>query len=1199
MANLTDAVPHAELISAQLPLWARHITPQHWQAMRRSQRVEAFDQDWYNNAAPDLRESVTASHARLQSAQAALASSLKGLKQISEFAEPLLQTRLAEAGFTASLHGSELLRVERTWTWSVSGYLYSHRRDPLLQAALQNFADDETFTRESAIALSDKIHVTRITVDGRAPTGPQTPPGHFLLASERYEVERLALTPEAFAQLCRELDLGGAYQAHLQQCFAAPQAREQAIAVRRDRLRLAADVAYLRHALSGATRDQVDKLLQGGDVPCWQLALFGIVLHEVMLIDAGSSGWLLYLPDDSPALHLCTDVDAIHQLLVELLKAPENRQRLHPYLSQADQPRMLDLLQQNLDETRAADLHPTLQAINGKPFDFYQDQHLARLKSAAEQIAVPTAVADAQARAKRIAAWESLGLDVLNLAAFFIPSVGTVMLAVTACQLLGEVYEGYEAWHEGDRHQALQHLEAVGLNLAVIGGLATAGRVVPKLFSSPLLESLQEVRCSDGRDRLWQPDLLPYRSPQVLPEGLPANAQGQYLQGDRHYIRMDGQLYEQRFDPHIQQWRIVHPEAADAYQPPLEHNGQGAWRAAHEQPQAWPFTVLARRLGEDYAAFTPAQLELAGQICGVDAARLRLVHLEGRPAPALMLDTLGRMSGEPLELIQNEAEPLLQRHREWPLVRALEGLLVHQQGTTDSERLLLSCLDDMPQWPADLRLELRAGSPQGPLLDSSGSSLAGTVCRVIKSARGYEADLGERPAPAPQDQDLCRAVEQALPGAWRKALGISTTDGNTLRQRVVAWTEPRRTELLQRLWGAGARRQSARTGLRGGRRTLPSGPYLQVPLASRYRRLYPASTDEEFLSAMDDWQQQGRSPAAEMRNLEQRLEALRRDLGEWARPDPHYPHRRQQAVTPIINAWRRISRLRLGQDAMVYSLDLARLDLEDRDLASLALPDDFTHIEHVSLQGNRNLSLLPAEFYERFPRLKRLLLSHCRFARLPRLANPQALAWLDLDNNRITWDDSAQQMFDQFTNLGVLDMGGNPLLRAPDLSRMPRLFTLFLDNCALTELPRGLESITITPVTLDLAGNQLQQLPANFRVSQPVAQAMRLESQWLSSRMLEEVEAYNAAHQVDLLVDESDYDEFFRGAGPHEEALWQRLPLQYRRDLRSLLDLEPFTSRPRRARTEFWRRLTAIDHNPQLREHALARPAHELFDIAL
>ncbi|MEN5302365.1 leucine-rich repeat domain-containing protein [Pseudomonas sp. TWI628] len=1198
MANHASALPQEDLITAQLPAWTHHASPLHWQALHQSQRLDAFDQDWYNNAAPDLREAVQASHTRLLRSQARLARSLTGLKQITQFAEPKLQARLAELGFTAPLRGSELLRVERNWSWSVARFLYRHRRDNLLQAALQNFADDESFTAESAIALSGAIQVTPITVHGRVVTGPQTPTAQIALASEQYQVERLALTPEAFAQCCRELDLGAAYQAHLQQCFAAPQVRAQAIAVQQDRLRLAADLAYLRHELNGTARDQVGRLLQNGTVPCWQLALFGIVLHEVMLIDAGNSNWLLHLPGDTPALHACTGLDGVNQVLATLLRQPENRQRFRAYLSQADQPRFLDLLQQNLDNASPADLHPTLQAITGEPFGVYQDLYLARLKSAAEQLAVPTAVADAQARAKRLEQWENLGLDVLNVAGFFIPAVGTLMLAVTACQLLGEVYEGYEDWLEGDRHLALQHLETVGLNLALIGGLATASQLVPKLLKSPLLARLEEVRCSDSRYRLWQPDLEAYRSPQTLPEGLQPNAQGQYLHEGSHYLRMDGQLYQHRFDADIQQWRIVHPDAADAYQPPLEHNGQGAWRATHEQPQAWPFAVLAKRLGEAYAAYTPEQLELAGRICGVDAARLRQVHLEGQPAPALMLDTLKRIAtgtrGEPLQ-----GEALVQQHREWPLVRALEQLIAPLQGTTDSERLLFSYLDDLPEWPADLRLELRAGSPQGPLLDSSGKHLASLICRVIKSTEGYEADLGERPAPAPQDQDLCRAIEQALPTAWRNTLGFSTTDGNTLRQRVLDWTEPRRSELLQRLWGTGARRRIGRTGLQGGREAVPSGPYLQAPLATRYRRLYPMATDQDFVRAMDDWQRQGRSPTLEMRNLEQRLETLRRDLGEWSRPDPQYPHRRQEAIAPIINAWRRLSRLPLGQNVVVYSLDLSRLDLEDRDLASLALPDDFTHIEHVSLKGNRNLSQLPAEFYERFPRLKRLLLSHCRFNHLPRLANPQALAWLDLDHNRITWDDSAQQMLDQFTHLGVLDLGGNPLLRAPDLSLMPRLFTVFLDNCALTELPHGLGSITSTPVTIDLAGNQLQQLPADFQVPQPVARAMRLESQWLSPRMLDEVEAYNAAHDVDLLVDNSDYDDFFHNTGPAEQALWQRLPLQYRRDLRPLLDLEPFTSHPRRAHAEFWRRLAVIDQNLPLRQQALERPAHELFDLAL
>ncbi|MGJ7548558.1 dermonecrotic toxin domain-containing protein [Pseudomonas alloputida] len=1201
MASPATASPHEELITTQLPTWTRYTTPRHWQALRQSQQLDAFDQDWYNNAAPDLREAVQASHTRLLRSQARLARSLKGLKQISEFAEPILQARLAELGFTAPLRASELLRVERTWNWNALGYLYSHRRDNLLQAALQNFADDETFTRESAIALSGAIHVTPIKVPGTAVTGPQTPTAHFALASEQYQVERLDLAPETFAQHCRELDLGGAYQAHLQQCFTAPQVRSQAIAVQQDRLRLAADLGYLRQALSGRARDQVDRLLQNGAVPCWQLALFGIVLHEVMLIDADHTGWLLYLPGNTPALHACADLGAVNQVLATLLREPENRQRFQAHLSQADQPRFLDVLQQNLDNASPPNLHPTVHAITGEPFGFYQDLHLARLKSEAEHLAVPTAVADAQARAKRQEQWESLGLDALNVAGFFIPAIGTLMLAVTAFQLLGEVYEGYEAWHEGDRHLALQHLEAVGLNLALIGGLVTAGHVVPKLFKSPLLEKLQEVHCSDGRYRLWQPDLAPYRSPLQLPEGLQPNAQAQYLHDGSHYIRMDGQLYKQRFEPTTQQWRIIHPEAPDAYQPPLEHNGHGAWRAAHEQPQQWPFAVLARRLGEAYTAYTPEQLELAGRICGVDAARLRQVHLEGQPAPALMLDTLKRMATRaPVEPLKGEtAQQLLQGHREWPLVRALQQLSLPLQATTDSERLLFSYLDDLPEWPADLRLELRAGSPQGPLLHSNGSNLTGRVCRVVKSAEGYEADLGERPAPSTQDPDLCRAVEQALPSAWRESLGISSSNGNTLRERVLAWTEPRRSELLRRLWTGGIRRRVEPVGLKGGLETTPSSPYRREPLALRYRRLYPTATDDHLRQAEHAWRQQLISPTQAMRDLEQRLQTLRQNLSEWARPDPQFPHRRQEAITPIINAWRRISSLPLGRDAEVYSLELPGLDLTDHDLASLALPDDFTHIEHVSLSNNRNLSQLPAEFYERFPRLKRLYLSDCRFSRLPRLANPQELAWLDLDSNRITWDNDAQQMLDQFTNLGVLDMSSNPLLRAPDLGRIPRLYTLFLDNCALTELPRGLESIISSPVAIDLGDNQLQQLPAGFHVPPPVAQAMRLESPWLSPSMLDEVEAYNAAHQVDLLVNENDYEDFFHNTGPTEAALWNRLPLQYRRDLRVLLDLEPFTSHPLQAHVEFWRRLAAIDHNLPLRQHTLARPAYELFDITL
>lgn len=1270
--------PHQPLLEAQLPHWARQATPNQWATLKQTQVAPWQAQDWFANAAPDLRQAVHASQARLMHAQAALACSLKGLKQITEFAEPMLQGRLAEQGFHAPLRNTQLLRVERSWHWSVLRYLYRHRRDNLLQAALQNFADDEAFTPESAIALSDNIQVTPILVNGSFPLGMQVPVARVALKSEQYQVERLPLAPAAFATLCRDLDLGNAYQAHLEEHFARPATRALAIRVQKDRLRLAADLAYLRHLLDGNTRDQVEQLLQGGAVKCWQLALFGTALHEVMLIDAGSAGLALYLPGHDPALRQCNNLDAVHDTLATLLLEPEARQAFTAYIRQDERTHFLDLLQQNLDATGStaydrqwqrtaqADLRPTRVAITAEPFGHYQDLHLARLKLEASLLAVPTATADANARARRLEEWESLGLDALNIAAFFIPGVGTLMLAVTACQLLGEAFEGYEAWHEGDRHLALRHLEAVGLNLAVIGGFVVAGKVIPKLFNSPLMEHLQQVRGNDGRYRLWNEDLTPYRSTVTLPENLQPNALGQYLYEGRHFIRMDGQLFEQRFDNDLQQWRAIHPEKPDAWQPPLAHNAQGAWRGQHEQPGQWPFAKLVRRLGEAYAAYTPEQLAQAGRLCGIDAARLRRVHLEGQPTPPLLLDALQRMAAQAeVEALADKAPPglferlyngsapttpstqklldayprlspalarrllaplgeaellawqqhgqlptqvrqsLEQVHSELPLVRALEGVLQPARTSSDSERLLFSALDAMPDWPEDLRLELHGASPEGPRLEHVGSDQATTLRRVIKSAEGYEIDRGERPAPAPRDPDLCRALEQALPRSQRNMLGIPTADGSSLRQRVLGWVDNHRETLAQRLWGDWALLRKPMGRLLGGRPLAPEPPQPRLvgSLAGAYRRLFPDATDQEFenwLGSDEDnpYVDDIRSPTQRLRALQQRLNTLRRDLQEWARPDPQHPHQRHLAIRPILNARRRLSTVALEGGGRMHSLDLSGLELDNQALTSLALPDDFTHVEHLSLSNNRSLSQLPAEFYERFPNLKRLLLTDCRFDTMPRLGRPEHLTWLDLEGNRITWDAQAQHALNRCSGLAVLDLSGNPLLQAPDLRELAYLKTLFLNDCALRELPQGLDRM-VEPIILDIGDNQLLRLPDGFNVPRPVADALRLESDWLGAPVLAQIEAYNAVHQVDLLVCAGDYLEFFERTGPAEMALWQRLPLQYRRDLRPLLELEPFLSHPRYARTEFWRRLALIDEDPALRQQWLTHPPYDLFNLPL
>ncbi|MBA5708421.1 leucine-rich repeat domain-containing protein [Pseudomonas fulva] len=786
---------------------------------------------------------------------------------------------------------------------------------------------------------------------------------------------------------------------------------------------------------------------------------------------------------------------------------------------------------------------------------------------------------------------------------------------------------------------------------------------MPRLFGKLRGTALQEVRGSDGTFRLWNQDLAPYRSNEALPTQLRPNALGQYLHDGRYFIKMDGHLYEQRLEPSLSRWQIVHPERADAWQPPLEHNAQGAWRAQHEQPGDWPLATLVKRLGEPFEAFTAEHIQQACDVTGIDADSLRDLHLRGQPAPPLLLDVLQRLrisaecpsmnaqdasqwfeqryspsmshapgvdrllstyprltpplarqllgrleAGQALVWEQEGALPasirqsVEQVHSELPLVRALEGLVQPALANADTERLLFSALDAMPDWAADIRLELRAGNPDGPILAHTG---VGQLVRVIKSSQGYEGFLGERPAPGVVSIDICQAIEQALPRGRRELLGIEHTDGAHLRHRVMAWAKANRATLAPRLYGQRSQRLATRGWLRGGQplEPLPAVPRQTSSLSAAYRRLYPTATDAEFA----DWLNEGEdednlhdisTPTQRLRDLQARLENLRRDLAQWAAPNPLRPHQRHLAVRPVINAWRRVSRTVLDGGGRLYSLELSELDLTHEDLASLPLTDDFNHIEHLSLRGNPALSQLPAAFHQRFPNLRRLLLGDCRFDHLPRLAFGQRLRWLDVDRNRITWDATDQTTLQRYPGLAVLDLSENPLLVAPDLRLHPGIRSLFLSGCSLTELPQGLAQLT-EPLTVDLTDNQFVQLPDGFALPVQVADPLSMESRWLAGPILSQIEAYNEIHDVDLLVNEADYTDFFEQAGPPEFALWRRLPLQYRRDLRALLEAEPFLTYPERARREFWRRLAVIDNAGPDRQSLLEQPAEGLFELDL
>lgn len=1278
----SDMNPHQHLLEQQLPDWTQAMPAEHWQTLRDAlipaQGLPATQADWFDNAAPDLRERLLTSQGRLAHSQQALSRALKGLQQISEFCEPLLQASLAQDGMLAPVRDTQLLHVQREWSWLGTRFLYSSQRQSLLQAALLNFAGDESFDSHSAIAAAADINVQPVTVEGTAPTGFDTPGAAFQMTSEAYQVSALPLTPQAFAISCRQLDLGQRYQEHLQHIFEGDdqaRLRTLAMAVQRDHLRVAADIGYLRHAITGTAHDELERLLDGGSGRCWTLTMFGIPLHEVLVIDAGNADLLLYLPGHTPALQACQDQQSVEAALAQRLLDPQARQRFLGYLSLDRRAQFLDLLRQNLDASglgladqtwvlvHAADLHLALTPVPAEVFGFLQDRHLARLKAEARLLAVPTADADEQARKHRLDEWQSLGMDVLTAAGFFVPGVGTLLIAVTACQLLGEAYEGYEAWGVGDRHLALRHLEAVGLNLALIGGLHVAGKVLPKLFSSPLMERLNPVQVADGSRRLWRPNLGPYRSSIVLPEALQANASGQFEHDSRYFIRIDGHLYEQRLDPQHKRWRIINPEHNDAYQPLLEHNGEGAWRAEHEQPQDWALVYLLQRLGPEFAGFTDNELRRAAQVCGLSEDALRQVHLRSKPTPPLLADTLARLRAEqqatarmaqdatlahaplfegyydPASPTDPLVEQLLSTHprltrplarrlaarlsaserstgqlptwldnaarqmaNDLPLARALEGVWLPRLTSADSERLLFKCVEQLSGGQT-LRLELRAASPQGTLLRAIGSSQATERYLVIKSAQGYEAYLGERPAAGTVDHDLCRALVQVLSSARLQALGLRSKGAEGLRERVLAMAQDDRQGLAKRLWGAAPARWRA-GGLRGGD---VGGGYppllLRDSTRGRYRRLYPRGNDQQYRADLSRWRRQGIAPELALGQLEARLQRLRDDLAEWSAGSP----RRQRAVRPIIDAWHHDSPSPVSPELDMQALDLGGLELTNEDIASLALPDDFRHVQELELSGNPELSWLHPEFFERFPRLERLHLRDNRFATLPQLAEPLRLISLDLQGNRITWDDLAQARLERSPHLLLLDLSENPLLRAPDLGNLRDLQLVSLDNASLTQLPLGLDRLPTPTVAsdgtglsvLDLSDNQFIALPEGVVFPQHVARAMELESDWLTPEVRNQVDAYYQTHGIDLLVADYQYEEILEGTTAAQQAIWQRLPIAYRRGLRAVLVGNAYLHDPDAALAELWRRLQRIDAEPLMHDYAMSQAPWRILELPM
>lgn len=800
----------------------------------------------------------------------------------------------------------------------------------------------------------------------------------------------------------------------------------------------------------------------------------------------------------------------------------------------------------------------------------------------ARHIAVPTNDEDAAARWSRLNSYLNIGWNVFNFGAMLVPGLGEAMLGIMIGQMLLETMEGIEDWSKGDKEEAAALLTGVLINAAQLAIMA-AGHVLPTgaaaaVKPSPFIDQLKPVVLADGTTRLWNPDLNAYEHPVNLGPDSKPNERGLYLQDDQAFLVRDDKAFAVQDDPLTGEPRIRHPQRPTAYQPKLKHNNAGAWHTELDRPVEWTTAELLRGLGAKGEMFDEATLERIRIISGVDADVLRRLQVENEAPPALLVDTIDRYkawaqtgklpeSGAPrsnnagvlvlqdafAQLPTNVAEELLAaadpadlrvlaEHKriglhlrqqvraallEVRVARAYEGLFLDFMQAADTERLALHTLETLPDWPGDVRIEIREHSFTGHLRDSIGAEDASVRKILVSTDEGYETRNAEDHHLHGAD-DLFTSVLHALPDAERKVLGYEINQGATLKRTVQ--TAPLARDTLRPLLADNPLRKPAydpeTMKLHGG-----------MPLTQGIRRLTGRLTPQERVrSVRPGWTEieaqayleggdSDASPQQRASALEAEFNRLNADFQRWLN-SPTEALRfspagvaewqsRNKLYKAVRQCWQHTGPRDMDSFGNLQgaALDLSNMPL-GRHLGTLpSLEANFEHVTSLNLLGTE-LTDAQVSFLDHFPRLRLLNLTRNKLTRFPGVAGRmRGLTELYLADNRIVLDLQGATYLRWLTRLQHLDLQGNPLGRVPDIGGMRLLHTVMLGDTGINTWPDGLFSQPrFRHFYLNLQRNELTVIPRATPGSVGAEMLARTvvsrERQWMSADTLNTLRNY-------------------------------------------------------------------------------------------
>lgn len=710
-------------------------------------------ESWMTEAPQPHQDRLASANKKAWGAQNKIDKLLGRLKDVYSFAEPLLKSKLREQyNIDVDVKNTYLrLYTPKDTPWYTIHVVTGHltRTVSLLDAALHNFAYNETFEKNSAFI--NKTDPARELFD-------------ILPIDKKISVSQ-------FQALCRELDLGSQYKAHLETILlnkepvAETYLKTRVQQSQQAALKVAAHMALMNKDISRRAHKLIIEMLDGrpdlklDDQPmlACDLGLMDLTLTGILIIrpDPGSAQrsqkMIAYVPHDPE--HPLKEYPSTLQFMKELSRQLRENNRLpstgisyrqffSQFVDHEQRGHFFAGLEQRLTYVKwypkePADSRPSWREtpvdnprlqfsappITQPIWTYLYQQQLNKILNDARVIAVPTADADSNARWAWWENFKKIASDIFNAALLvltpFVPGLGELMLAYTAYQLTTEVVEGVvdlaqEHWADMAEHMLGVVTDVI--QLAAFGAGSAIGTQF-RLKLSPWVEGMTPVQSFDGKTRLWNPDLKSYEQPDLaLPGTSKPDALGLHQHAGKTVLPLDGKYYEVKYDRDSGRHRIQHPSRPQAYSPQLRHNGQGAWTYEGEKPQDWEDPALMRRLGHSVDGYTTTELENLRTISGTPQDSLRRMHVENTAPPPLLADTLTRF-------------------KTWDEAKNVGQLIRTGQPLDPASYWFERMVPDMPGWPADKALKVfengdtssgfrKYGNPQAPDAQTLGISLS-------------------------------------------------------------------------------------------------------------------------------------------------------------------------------------------------------------------------------------------------------------------------------------------------------------------------------------------------------------------------------------------------------------------------------------------------------------------------------------------